>query len=188
MPLFRPKLTALLALVALPLVAQSHQEDSMTTGLWPNSVPVYVDPSPVHPVPTGTISAELLRYPLPAKALAMLRKALQTSQAGDPARAVKQLQQTLSKYPDTGAWVYSLLGVEYLRMEQIPEAVDTLEKSVKLLPHDASNHANLGLALVSSGQYDRAQLELRRALELDPHYAMASQLLRALTPNETAKK
>jgi hypothetical protein len=56
------------------------------------------------------------------------------------------------------------------------------------LPRDASNHANLGLALLSKGESDRAQSELRRALDLDPHYAMASQLLGGLALRENAQK
>ena len=48
------------------------------------------------------------------------------------------------------------------------------------MPHDASNHANLGLALLSSKEYERAEPELKRALDLDPHYAMATQLLTAM--------
>jgi len=73
-------------------------------------------------------------------------------------------------------------------MEQIPDAVEVLEQAVKLLPHDASNHANLGLASVSNGQYDRAEPELKRALDLDPHYALASQLLGVLALSKNAQK
>jgi tetratricopeptide (TPR) repeat protein len=87
------------------------------------------------------------------------------------------LRKTLAKYPDSGAYVYSLIGVEYLKTSRIPEAVDALEQAVQLLPHDASNHANLGLAWYAEAQYDRAELELKRALDLDPHYKMATQVL-----------
>ena len=118
----------------------------------------------------------------------MLQTALQTSEAGDHADAIRQLQKTLTKWPVTGAYVYSMLGVEYLKTGQLSEAVDALEQAVTLLPHDASNHANLGLALVCKGQYDLAEPELRRALELDPHDIVASQLLNALASAETAKK
>jgi tetratricopeptide (TPR) repeat protein len=190
MPRFRLKLTCLLGLCALPLAAQSdeHQEAPISVGLWPNSAPVFADSSPVHIGPARTISVELLRYPLPAKAGRMLHTALQTAGAGDHAGAVKQLQKTLAKYPGSGPYVYSLLGVEYLRMEQISEAVEALQQAVKLLPHDASNHANLGLALVSKGEYDCAEPELKRALELDPHYAMASHVLSVLALNKSAQR
>ena len=165
-------------LLALPLGAQSFGG--------PNSLPIVIDRSPFHQAPARTISAELLRYPLSAKALHMLQKALQTSEAGDHLGAVKQLQKTLAKCPGTDAYVDSLLGVEYLKTDQFPEAVDALVQAVKLLPHDASNHANLGLSLIYTGQYDRAEPELRRALELDPHNATASQVLNALAVSKAA--
>jgi tetratricopeptide (TPR) repeat protein len=143
-----------LLLVALPLAAQSQP------------IRVVIDPAPVRPGPAHTVPAELLSHPL--------------SDRGDHAGSVKQLLKTIAKFPDSGAYVYSLLGVEYLKTDQFSHAVDVLQKSVVLLPHDASNHANLGLALLSAGEYDQARPELNRALELDPHYAMASQLLTAL--------
>jgi Tfp pilus assembly protein PilF len=116
----------------------------------------------------------------------MLQQALEKSRKGDHSGAIQQLQKTLAKCPGSGAYVYSLLGVEYLKMDQIPQAVETLEQAVKLLPHDASNHANLGLAGVLSGQYDRAERELRRALELDPHNSLAAQLVKALAVGKSA--
>lgn len=161
------KLNCFLALLALPLGAQPVGGAS---------------PAP------RTVSVELLRYPLSAKALYMLQKALQISDQGDHAGAVQQLQKTLSKFPGSGAYVYSLLGVEYLKTGQFSEAIDALEQAVTLLPHDASNHANLGLALVCKGQYDVAEPELRRALELDPHNVMASRLISELVRSETARK
>ena len=189
MPRLRLKLTCYLVLFAIPLAAQPHtmhEEPSLSTGLW--RAPVDLQRPTVHQTPAGKISAELLAYPLSNKALQMLRKALEISKAGDHARAIQQLQKTLAKYPSAGAYVYSLLGVEYLKTVQIQEAVDALERSVKLLPHDASNHANLGLAFLAKGESDRAQSELRRALDLDPHYAMASQLLGGLALRENAQK
>jgi tetratricopeptide (TPR) repeat protein len=186
MPKFGLTLTCLLGLCALPPNARpyEHQEVPTSTGLWPNSAPVPADSLFVHAGPARTISVELLRYPLSGKASRMLHTALQAASAGDHAGAVKQLQKTLAKYPGSGPYVYSLLGVEYLRMEQISAAEEVLKQAVKLLPHDASNHANLGLALVSKGEYDCAEPELRRALDLDPHYALARQVLSVVALNK----
>jgi Flp pilus assembly protein TadD len=173
------KVTGCLALLWLPsLSAQSYKRSALVT----------IDPSPVHQASARTIPAELLRYPLSDKARHMLQKVLQTSNAGDHAGAVKELQKTLAKWPGTAPYVYSLLGVEYLKTGQIPEAVQVLERAVALLPHDASNHANLGLALVCQRQYDRAEPELRRALDLDPRNSVAGKLLSVLALNNTAQK
>jgi tetratricopeptide (TPR) repeat protein len=185
------KLAWSLTLLALPLLSQpygDHDQASLNAGLWPNAVPVVIDREPRRTTPARTISAELLRYPLSGKSLRMLQQALHLSEIGDHKGSVKQLNQTLAKFPDSAAYVYSLLGVEYLKTDQLAEAVEALQQSVKLLPHDASNHANLGLAFVFKGQYDRAEPELRRALDLDPHYAMASKLLSALPQQEDARK
>ncbi len=171
MPLARLKLTGAFALLVFPLGAQPS-----------GATPVGREAT------SHTVSAELLRYPISHKAMHMLQAALQTSEAGDHEDAIRQLQKTLTKWPVTGAYVYSMLGVEYLKTGQLSEAVDVLEQAVTLLPHDASNHANLGLALACKGQYELAEPELRRALELDPHDIVASQLLNALASAETAEK
>jgi Tfp pilus assembly protein PilF len=125
---------------------------------------------------------ELLRYPLPGKARHMLQQALHFIDRGDHKAAIRQLRETLAKYPSSAPYTQSLLGVEYLKTDQIPEAVDSLQQAVELLPHDAVNHTNLGLSLVSTGQFDRAKDELHRALELDPRNTTASRLLAALPP------
>ncbi len=105
---------------------------------------------------------------------------MQTSEAGDHAGAVQQLQKTLVQYPNSAAYVYSLIGIEFLKTGEILKAVDALQHAVTLLPHDAANHANLGLALICNGRYDRAEPELKRALDLDSHNMVASRLLTAL--------
>ena len=128
----------------------------------------------------GTISADLLRYHVPSQALHMLQEARRAADAGDHPGAIRTLEKTLAKYPDSAAWTRSMLGVEYLKTYQLPAAVAALEQAVLLLPRDGVNRSNYGLSLVLSGQYDRAQQELRRALELDPRNLKAKQLLDAL--------
>jgi Tfp pilus assembly protein PilF len=142
------------------------------------------------PIGAQTISAELLAYPVPPRASYMMQQALQMSGNGDHTGAIVELKKTLEKFPNTGAYVHSLLGVEYLKTDQIPEAVNALEQAVLLLPHDASNHANLGLAFVCNKQYARAEPELQRALDLDPHNTVAKRLLAALDSAQviTARK
>jgi len=128
----------------------------------------------------GTISADLLRYRVPSKVLQMLQEARRTADAGDHAGAIRSLEKTLAKYPNSAAWAQSMLGVEYLKTDQLSAAVSSLEQAVQLLPRDAVNRSNLGLSLALTGQYDRAEQELRRALVLDPRNLKTEQLLRAL--------
>ncbi len=188
MLLRRSKLTWVFALLSLPLCAQYGDQAASSPARWPNDVRVIVDPATAHPNPARTVPAELLRYPLSSKALHMLQKALQLSGTGDHAAAIKQLTKTLDKCPNTGAYVYSLLGVEYLKTGQLREAVMALEQAVAFLPHDASNHTNLGVALICEGRYERAEPELKRALDLDPRNTVASKLLDALALSRVALK
>ncbi len=114
-----------------------------------------------------TISVDLLRHPLPDQARQMLQRAQRTAQSGDHLSAIQQLTEALAKFPRSAAWIQPLLGVEYLKTDQPAAAARALEEAVSLLPHDAVNHSNLGFSLASIGEYDRAEQELRRSLELD---------------------
>jgi Flp pilus assembly protein TadD len=115
----------------------------------------------------GTISADLLRHPLSAQARERIDKALRTAQAGDHLSAIEQLTKALAKHPESAAWIQPWLGVEYLRVDRPEAAIQALEQAVRLLPRDPVNRSNLGLSLASTGQYDRAEQELRQALTLD---------------------
>ncbi len=48
------------------------------------------------------------------------------------------------------------------------QSIDSYKKSIELKPDDASYHNNFGLALAKIGKTDEAQVELRKAGELDP--------------------
>ena len=130
------------------------------------TLPLYaVEPS--QPAPAGTISVELLRQHLPSKAKSLLQKAQRAADRGDHARAIALLESTLARYPESAAWTQSMLGVEYLKTRQFDAAVVALEQAVALLPREAVDHSNLGFALASTGHFDLAEQELRRAVELD---------------------
>ena len=128
----------------------------------------------------GTISAELLRHPLSAQAREMITRALRTAQAGDHLSAIEQLTKALAKHPESAAWIQPWLGVEYLKTDQPESAIQALEQAVLLLPRDPINRSNLGLSFASTGQYDRAAQELRRALKLDAKNDTTRRLLEVI--------
>ena len=123
------------------------------------------------------VSVDILRHPLKEKVRRMLRKALDAMNTGHHAAAIEQLQATLAKYPESAAYAQSFLGVEYIKTERYAEAVNSFEQASELLPHDAMTHYNFGLSLACAGNYDRAEQEARRALELDPGNETAQTLL-----------
>lgn len=62
-----------------------------------------------------------------------------------------------------------LLGTTKLRMNDIPGALDDLQKAVELDPHLPDVYAYYGVALLSSGNPIRAQQAFERALKDDPN-------------------
>ena len=127
--------------------------------------------------PRQTISVELLKQPLSRNAKNLLGKAQQAAQLGDYTKAIALLRSVHTKYPETDAWTQSMLGVEYLRTRQYAEALTSLQQAILWLPRDPVDRSNLGFALALVGQYDRAEVELRCALALDPSDPKTMQLL-----------
>jgi Flp pilus assembly protein TadD len=124
------------------------------------------------PAQTGhssdAVSVDLLRHPIGEKVGLLLRKAMDTMDAGNHEAAIKQLLDILSKHPESAAYVQSLLGVEYFKTGQFRAAVDSLEQAVALLPHNALNHYNLAASLLRNRDLERGEREAERAIELDP--------------------
>lgn len=114
------------------------------------------------------VSADVLRHPISGKAQRMLLVAIDEMDAGNHTAAIEQLQKTLAKFPDSAAYVYNLLGVEYVKINRFADAVHFLEQAVTLLADDSMTHYNLGLALVCAGDDSRAIREFQRAADLDP--------------------
>lgn len=117
---------------------------------------------------SGVVSVDVLRHPITPKVRQRLQKALQNIQSGDHQAAIGQLRETLAKYPDSAPYVQNLLGVEYVKTDQVQAAIESFEQAVRWLPHDAMTHYSFALALVCARDYDRAAQEVQRALELDP--------------------
>jgi Flp pilus assembly protein TadD len=130
------------------------------------------------------ISVDFLRHPVTPKVRRLLLSAMAKMDSGDHAAAIGQLQDTLTKYPDSAPYVHSLLGVEYVRTDRFQAATSSLEQAALLLPHDAATHYNFGLALICAGDYGRATQEVRRAVELDPANPRMQARLNALLEHQ----
>jgi len=155
--------------------------------------PVRPDQDFAHPSPptetqaARTISIDLLSQPLSRKAKQILEKAQHAADAGDHTRAIGLLETASAKYPESAAWTQSMLGVEYLKTGQFAAAVTSLEQAVVLQPGDAVDRSNLGFALASTGQYDRAERELRLALALDHRDLKTTHLLEVVLAANAAR-
>jgi Flp pilus assembly protein TadD len=122
----------------------------------------------IQPGNPAVVSVDLLRQHLNPKVRQGLLVAMEKSDSGDHEAAIRQLRETLKKYPDSAPFVDSLLGVEFVKVSRFGDAVSFLEQAAALLPHDAMTHYNFGLALICAGNRTRARQEIQRAVELDP--------------------
>jgi hypothetical protein len=128
---------------------------------------IVLDLSPgTRQAPAATVSADHLRRPLSTKAAKLLRQAQSYAAAGDHGRAIEELNRAL-KEPSAIPYAHAMLGVEYLKTARAAAAIEHLEPAAQMLPHDASIQSNLAYALFLTGDLDRAEREVRRALELD---------------------
>ena len=74
---------------------------------------------------------------------------------------------TISKNPD--CWMaYNNLGVLEVQKDEINEAIDNYERSLRLHPDYPEAHYNLGSALLQKGQIDEAIEQCEKALKLQP--------------------
>jgi len=116
----------------------------------------------------AAVSVDILRHPIGAKVKHLLANAMARMEAGEHLVAIEQLKDVLVKHPESAPYAQLLLGAEYVRTEQFDAAVHAFEEAAMWLPHDAMTRYNLGLAVLCTGDYARAEQEVRRALELDP--------------------
>lgn len=131
------------------------------------------EPAP-EPTPASgnqTVSVDELRHPPSRKGQKLIDKIEKELQAGDPSSAMEELNLAV-KEPSAAPYAHNILGVEYLKIHKVSEAVDELE-AIALLPGFAAGHSNLGCALCLDGQSERGFQEIETALNLDRSFLRA---------------
>ena len=91
-------------------------------------------------------------------------------ESGAHAQMEASTRSLLERYPDS-ALAWSVLGMA-LQL-QGKDALEALQRTVELAPHDAEAHLHLGNAHMDLGQADLAIGSFMRALELQPDFAEA---------------
>jgi tetratricopeptide (TPR) repeat protein len=137
-------------------------------------------PPPRVTPPAATVSSDVLRHPLSEKELHLLQKIAHLAELGKHTAAIEALQEALLKHPSAKPYLDSMLGAEYLNTNQLAAAVASFGEAVRIMPHEAGTHSNLGLSLALTGHFDMAEKELSKALELDKNCANAKTILEAM--------
>lgn len=167
--------------LALPLVAAGQDRGFLDPEVRSGEHAPSIPPGEFgHAKKPDVVSVDILRNPIPEKARQMLRQALGSMESGKDEKAIRELQETLVKFPTAAGWVHSLLGFEYMKVDQIPAAIESYQQAVLLMPHDAFNHHNLGVCLALTGDYARAEEQARLAQRFAPDNSQIQDFLAAL--------
>lgn len=139
-------------------------------------------PEPVPGTGSGpsTVSTDMLRHPLSSKARRLFEKAMHFAELGNHQAAIAGLRDALAKCPPDAPYAQNLLGLEYIEVQQYTDAKTSFTEAARLMPHESSNHSNLGLSLAIVGEWDSAEQEERKALQLDKSNDKAKLILEAL--------
>jgi tetratricopeptide (TPR) repeat protein len=120
----------------------------------------------------GTVSVRELHHPLSAKSKKIIAAAQKASAAAEYAKAIEILRGALND-PAAVPYVRMNIGVAYLRLGQPAAAIPELQEAERLMPDDAVVHTNFAFALLLVRRDDAAEVECRRALQLDRNSAKA---------------
>jgi Flp pilus assembly protein TadD len=131
-------------------------------------VPIYLIPKRSNTARPGVVDATLAAVPKPA--VDLYYQALASSQAGDPKKAITQLEKALVIYPQFPR-ALNELGVQYLKVGQIRKAVLTLQSAVRLAPDDFAPLLNYGIALLENNNFVEAETQLRLVLQKNDNAA-----------------
>jgi Flp pilus assembly protein TadD len=139
-------------------------------------------PQPRHTDQPGasTVSTDVLRHPLSSKARRLFEKAMHLAELGNHHGAIDGLREALVKCPADAPYAQNLLGLEYMEVEQYGAAKTSFAEAARLMPRESSNHSNLGLSLAIAGEWDSAEQEERKAIQLDKSNSKAQLILEAL--------
>jgi Tfp pilus assembly protein PilF len=111
----------------------------------------------------GVYDASLANLPKPA--VEAYYSALESVRAGDRKKAVQQLREAISYYPEF-ALALNELGVQYLKLGQADKAIEALRSALRIKPDAFMPRLNYGIALLEKKQMAEAEAQLRQAVKL----------------------
>lgn len=102
-------------------------------------------------------------------------------QANNIPMAIEKLEQAKTAYPNNEG-VYTDLGLAYLSSKNFEKGIEALSKSSQLYPDNPMVYYYLGIAYaqISPPNYDYTQRYMRKALQLNPDFKQAQDILNQL--------
>ena len=113
---------------------------------------------------------------VPAPALDLHMKGLESARKGDSKKAAEQQQAAVAAYPNF-AQAYNELGVQYLKLGDVDKAVEALQTAVKLAPDEFQPRLNVGIALLNQKKFAESEQHLLEAIKKNPTSSVAHMYL-----------
>ena len=86
----------------------------------------------------------------------------------------RELRAALDQFPQMVAWL-SALADALSKQRRVQEALAVLASTIELEPWNAAAiHCSMAAVLIEQGQWDAAEQQYRKAIQLDPQYAPAA--------------
>jgi tetratricopeptide (TPR) repeat protein len=119
-----------------------------------------------------TVSAREASNSIPKKARQAYDRSVELSSRGETREAVEELKRAIAIYPEY-VHAYNDLGVAYIKLDLIDDAIRALDKSISLDPKAFNPRLNLGIANVRRKDFVRAEPPLRTAVTFDASAPLA---------------
>jgi tetratricopeptide (TPR) repeat protein len=110
----------------------------------------------------GVINSELANVPKSARAFYV--KGIELAKAGNAQGAIEQFTRAIAEFPRF-VLAYNELGVQYLRMNDLVKAEESLRSALKIESRAYEPLINLGLVLVAGRKFEEAEPVLRNAIK-----------------------
>lgn len=125
-------------------------------------VPIYLKPKEsTDRSEPGVVDARMLSVPAAVREL--YQKAL-AEEKSNPDQAIADLQRAVSLYPSF-ALALNELGIQYLRLARLDEAITSLMAAIKVAPDEFGPRLNYGIALLNQRKFKDAEGQFRIALQ-----------------------
>jgi Flp pilus assembly protein TadD len=119
-----------------------------------------------------TISAREATTRIPKSALQAYKRSTRLLRDGKTEKAIEELKRAIAIFPEY-VQAYNDLGIIYMKLDRVDEAIRALDKSAQLDPGAFNPRLNLGIAYVRRQDFIGSEQHLRSAITIDASSPLA---------------
>ena len=91
---------------------------------------------------------------------------------GRPAEAIGLMEQALHLNPRLPSWYFVFLGQAYYLLGRTEEAIEPLQRALRVYPHRIDTHLLLAAVYSELGREAEARAEVAEVLRLNPQFSL----------------